>query len=269
MTSIDKYLHEFEAYFNGDLNAEEKRAFEEALSHNSEMDAAWKEYRSMMDAFSKKEAISLRLSLNKIFYSQQHDRKVLGLTNNLWLRLSVAAVIIVIMGCLLYFFCSSRDPFQSVNGIQYTKTVDSLGATQPGRSHDNILLDNDSVTGTKIQNQPTPIQIASIYDSKEYQISPVFAELLHNVYRGNWFILTSPEDSTIFRSGDSIVFKWETDIQEPMYFDLLDRHGNVVFRKKFAVESPWIFKPSLTPSIYMFRFSTEDQPVWMGVMVGV
>lgn len=268
MTSIDKYLHEFEAYFNGDLNAEEKGAFEEALSHNPEMDAAWKEYRSMMDAFSKKEAISLRLSLNEIFYSQRHGKKVLGLANNLWLRLSAAAIIIVIMGCLLYFFCSSRDPFQPVNGIQYTTTADSMEATQPSHSHENSLPDNDSVTSTKIQDQPTSIQIASIYDSEKYQISLVFAELLHNVYRGNWFNLTSPEDSILFLPGDSIVFSWETNIQEPMYFDILDRHGKVVFREKSAVESPWIFKPSLTTSIYMFRFSTEDQPVWMGVMVG-
>ncbi len=144
-----------------------------------------------------------------------------------------------------------------------------MEATQPGRSHDNILTDNDSVTGTKIQDQPKLIQIASIYDSEEYQISPVFAELLHNVYRGNWFSLTSPEDSTIFRSGDSIAFKWETDIQEPMYFDILDRHGNVVYKHSDTLSNPWHYKPQLSPAIYMFRFSTEDQPVWMGVMVGV
>ena len=61
---------------------------------------------------------------------------------------------------------------------------------------------------------------ASIFDQEEYQISPVYAELLHNVYRSNWFRVISPADSTLLIKGDNIVYAWETNIKEPIYFEV-------------------------------------------------
>lgn len=266
MTSIEKYLHEFEACFNGDLSAEEKKAFEEALKRDQEMNDSWEEYRSMMEAFSRKEAISLRLLLNKIYHSRQHEGKVLNVASHLWFRISAAAVVIVALGCLLYLFVSDSLSFQSTNEILITQT-DTTKVILDHIRKDTIAQDGDSNPGIINQESQPGTMLASIFEKEEYQISPEYAELLHNVYRGDWFGLTSPEDSVLCLTGDSLSFSWETNIHVPIYFDVLDRHGKVFYKYPKSISSPWTYEPKLPPAIYMYRFSTEDHPVWMGVLV--
>ncbi|MEE4255673.1 MAG: hypothetical protein V2I47_01410 [Bacteroidales bacterium] len=262
MTNIDKYLKEFEDFSQGHLSEQEKVAFEEKLATDQEMQGAWKEYQSIMKALSDKESVSLRVLLNRISSRDRQGVKIHKLSNSLWFRLSAAAMFIVFIGCLLYFFCTKRNQeFATNDGL-----IDTL-IMEPGDS--NTLVFNDTNPAIVKENQGihSP-QIASIYDDDRYQIAPTYAELLHNVYRSNWFRLTSPEDSVLFSQGDSITFSWESNIYEPLYFDILDRHGSVIYRKTNPIQSPWTFKPILDPAIYMYRFSTKDQPVWMGVMVG-
>ncbi len=266
MTSIEKYLHEFEACFNGDLNTEEKKAFEKSLMVVQQKNDAWKEYRSMMEAFSRKEAISLRLLLNKIYQSRQHGGKVLNLTSHLWFRISAAAVVIVALGCLLYLFVTDSFNFRSTNEILITQT-DTTNVIQYHINKDTITQDGDSIPGIRIQESQSGVQLASLFEKEEYQISPEFAELLHNVYRGDWFGLTNPEDSVLCLTGDSLSFSWKTNIQKPLYFDVLDRHGKVFYKYPKSISSPWTYKPKLPPAIYMYRFATENHPVWMGVVV--
>lgn len=262
MTSIDKYLKEFEDFFQGHLGEQEKVAFEEKLATDSKMQDAWKEYQSIMTALSDKESVSLRIMLNKISNRKNKNIKIRELGNSLGFRLSAAAVFIVLIGCLLYFFCTNRNQEFAVND-EFIDTLIML----PGDSNTLVLDDPHPVIEKENQKVRTP-QIASIYDDERYQITPAYSELLHNVYRSNWFSLSSPEDSVLFSQGDSITFSWESNIKEPLYFDILDRHGSVVYTQTKPIQSPWTFKPVLGPAIYMYRFSTKDQPVWMGVMVG-
>jgi hypothetical protein len=122
-------------------------------------------------------------------------------------------------------------------------------------------------TNVGVDIETRPAEVASLFELEEYQISPVFAELLHNVYRSNWFRITSPGDSIMIRKGDNVLFSWETNINEPIYFDVLDRNGKVIYRKSGAIVSPWEYTPKLSPAIYMYRFSTKNQPIWMGVVI--
>jgi hypothetical protein len=71
----------------------------------------------------------------------------------------------------------------------------------------------------------------------------------------------------MFSPGEALIFSWETNITLPLYFDVLDRHGQVVYKHATPITAPWTYHPELDPAIYMYRFATEAQPVWMGVMV--
>lgn len=266
MTATSKYLKRFEAYQNGEMPPEEVQAFLKELDQDQEMLEAWKEYMAMMDAFSDKEAVSFRNKLERAFL-RQHKNTVRSFSHNIWYRVSAAAIVIVVMGALLYFFCSNNTDFWGtanqkllVEREQIKKikmiTIDSI--------HDTIIRQDPQQV-----YEPQPQQIASVYDKEHYQISPVFAELLHNVYRSAWFKLKLPEDSVMFTTGDSLTFSWETNIEQALYFDVLDRNGQAVYEHNDSIKSPWIYRPQLEPAIYMFRFATKDQPVWMGVMVGV
>lgn len=262
MSRIDKYLKEFDDYLSGDWDDKEKDEFKKRLDGDQDMQNAWKEYQSILNSISDRDAVSFRIMLNRVYNKQIRNNRIHRLSNNIWFRLSAAAVFILFIGCLLYFFCTNR-------GQEFTQN-DEVADTL-------IMIPEDSGTivdyvknpaAEKVIKEVTSTQIASIYDDERYQIAPAYAELLHNVYRSNWFNLTSPEDSILFSSGDSISFSWDSNIYEPLYFDVLDRKGRVVHRHKDSIESPWVYKPVLEPAIYMYRFSTKDQPVWMGVMVG-
>ncbi len=268
MTRIEKYLKSFEAYHAGEMDPEEKTLFEKRLEKDAALKAAWEEYHAMMRAFSDKEAVSLRIKLEKA-WEEQYRIGRLEHQNRLLVRIAAAAVILVVMGLLLYFFCAGRGSGQAEYANELINQADSSLPEQGPEFHNmeqletNLELDKNLVPKTQTD------QIASIYEEERYQISPVFTELLHNVYRSTWFRIKSPKDSVIFSPGETLVFSWETNIESPLYFDILNRHGQVVYRHENPVTSPWTYQPELEPAIYMYRFATEEQPVWMGVMVVV
>lgn len=266
MTAINKYLKHFEAYQNGDLSTGEAQKFIQSLEQNREMRIAWREYLDMMDALSDKEAVTLRSRLEGAF-SKHQDGKIRFLSQAIWLRASAAAIILFVMGTLLYFFCSSNDGYlENPNKPQFTNSdIIIHDSVDKGVPEDTMIIPTSEERGENVEKVQ---QLASIYDQERYQISPVFAELLHNVYRSSWFKIVTPEDSVIYISNDSIVFSWETNIEESILFDVLDRNGRVVYKHDTPISSPWTFRPELDPAIYMYRFATKDQPVWLGVMVG-
>lgn len=266
MTSIKTYLKRFEAYKNGIMDPGEVKRFFHDLKADQNMAKAWKEYNDMMLAFSDKEAVSLREKLDKAFLDFQ-DNRVKRLSKTTWYRAIAATLMLGVMGALLYFYCSS-------DLAQWPIVVSDLTDENTIESQDSIKIisdiqkpddKNDIKEAEIVVKEP----IASIFENEEYQISPIFSELLYNVYRGQYFKLTQPTDSIMFSGADSILFTWETNISEKLYFDILDRDGHVVYTHAEAVESPWKFKPNLEPAIYMFRFATKQEPIWMGVIVKI
>lgn len=265
MKSIEKYLKQFERYFNGDLDPAQKLAFEDLLQKNGGVHHAWKEYCSIMDACSDHEVISFRLKLEQAFENRTANNP--RIVNNLFLKMGAAAIFIILIGSLTYLYNTGGGKWDDQNKIV---VVD-------GNENKQCLLDTTSkfvlsVNDSLVQPEQNTIQtteVASIYDMEKYQISPVFAELLHNVYRSNWFRILSPGDSVLVAPGEMISFNWETNIKEPLYFDILDRNGNVIHKEATPISSSWTFTPNLSPAIYMYRISTVDQPVWMGVVVAI
>lgn len=265
MANIDKYLKRFEGYQNGDLSSEEEKAFTHSLSQDKDMNAAWKEYLKMMEAFSDKEAISLRVKLEST-YLLHHKNRQKKLSQSLWFRASAAAIIIVAMGSLLYFFCSGKSNLFIWNDNTLMVKTDTLETKQTDTlnpTSKDIIRQEDQIIDSKIQTA------FSIYDNETYQINPVFEQLLHNTYRGDWFRMESPKDSIECFSGDHISFAWKTNITDSTYFDILDRNGRVVYKHDVPIVSPWKYIIKLDPAIYMFRISTRNEPIWLGVLVVV
>ena len=266
MKTLNKYLEQFEAHHNGDMSPGEVEVFMQSLEQDGEMLTAWNEYMDMMKALSDKEAVSLRKKLEGAFYQQQ-DNKIRFISQNLWFRISAAAVVIVVMGALLYLFCSNNQNFFRLEDDSMLVEANSTEAIEVG-APEIVQIDSINIIEEAPGQINPEMQIASIYEKEQYQISPVFAELLHSVYRSGWFKINTPEDSALFSPGDSLVFSWETNIEELMFFDILDRNGLVIYKHPEPISSPWVYLPNLSPAIYMYRFATEEEPVWMGVVVG-
>jgi hypothetical protein len=61
-----KFLKQFEKYFNGEMEPEEKASFEESLQKDPELNAAYAEYLSIYDAIGDKDLLELRIKLKEI-----------------------------------------------------------------------------------------------------------------------------------------------------------------------------------------------------------
>jgi hypothetical protein len=275
MTTFNNYLKRFEAFQNGDLDAEESISFKQDLEKDSEMRKAWKEYSAIMKAISDREAISLRDLLEKTYLKNFKEKRWIH-SKAIWFRASAAALVIFATVTLLYFFCDREQSLFISNQLSVVKSdgkesdlkEEVLSEKITPNEERTLLMTEDSSMkqfdeATNNENEVT----ASIYDKEEYQINPVYKELLNTIYRGGWFKLLNPGDSILIDSGDKIYFKWETNISDSIYFDILDRNGQVVYTHMPAVSSPWIIEKSLDPAIYMYRFSTKEEPLWLGVMV--
>ncbi|MCU0370140.1 MAG: hypothetical protein MUC31_01890 [Bacteroidales bacterium] len=61
-----KYLRKFDKYHDGEMEPEEKAAFELSLSQDPELNNSYKEYISILDALRDRDALDLRIKLKEI-----------------------------------------------------------------------------------------------------------------------------------------------------------------------------------------------------------
>lgn len=261
-TKTEKYLRLFETFSNGEMGTEAIRDFEDSLKSDLEMSAAWSEYQRVLEAIKDHEAISLRIILDKEFEDHWADKNIRTISSSR-IKWSAAAVVLILLGSLIYFFCSNKEPDNYANKVEDKKSGISIISEDMAKQDSLNRTPNKDIHEKKV---PESDQIALLYEKEEYKISPMYSELLNNVYRNTWFKLITPKDSIFVEKNEFILFTWETSIKDSIYFDVLNRKGRVIYRHNVSVESPWSYKAALTPAIYMFRFSTKEQPVWMGVM---
>jgi len=69
-----KYLKQFENYYNGEMEPEEKASFERSLSQDPELNASYKEYLIIYDAIGDKDVLDLRIKLKEIREENARNR---------------------------------------------------------------------------------------------------------------------------------------------------------------------------------------------------
>jgi hypothetical protein len=92
-----RYLKQFEKYYNGEMEPAEKASFEELLSQNPELNAAYKEYLSIYEAIGDQEILDLRIKLKEL--RDERKRNNYGpdfmMRNRNWLWLAALITIII------------------------------------------------------------------------------------------------------------------------------------------------------------------------------
>jgi hypothetical protein len=175
MTTIEKYLKQFEAYFNGNLDQSKINAFEELIGNDNEIHAAWIEYCSVMEACADEEAISLRSKLEKAYHRQYVPNSRVLSANKQWIKLAAAVLILIFIGSLIYFPNIHNDGLSPQNAIILYS--DTSHAHNPADT--TQYINNDEDNPTLIQGddaiETNPAELASIFELEEYQ--RIFAKL--------------------------------------------------------------------------------------------
>jgi hypothetical protein len=80
------------------------------------------------------------------------------------------------------------------------------------------------------------------------------------------FVLLAPKDSSIVVFNNELVFHWTNDSVEALTFELISRNGQVVFKTRRPVTSPFVLKHPVPEGFYVLRFRWEDKSVFRGVL---
>jgi hypothetical protein len=222
-----QHLKIFERYSNNEMDSREKAEFEERLRNDEVFLKDYEEYKEIYESIGDKEVIELRKQLKKIGggISKNKKRGPGGGLDRRWFWL--AAVFIVSL---------------SIVSITY------LWITSPM---------NSRFQGFGWLPEKT--------DSLIYELDPTYKELLRYRVRSDEFNLDQPRDSLVVSRNSSIQFVWRSRISEPVYFDILNKNGKLVFSAGKPIESPFIFKEHLPRGIYVYRFRTPDITIHTGL----
>ncbi|MCK9399876.1 MAG: hypothetical protein M0Q51_07780 [Bacteroidales bacterium] len=92
-----KYIKQFEKYYNGEMDPEEKGSFEESLSQNPELNADYQEYLSIYEAIGDQETLDLRVKLKELRNEWNRNSNgadfIMNSRNWLWLAALITVII--------------------------------------------------------------------------------------------------------------------------------------------------------------------------------
>ncbi len=223
-----RYLKRIERYLNGEMEFEERSAFEAELQKNNDLKKAYDEHLEIYDALHDREAIDLRLQLKDIHKEHVSGKKgrifPLGSRNLLWL----AAAVIISLGV------ASMVIYYALQGS--TNRNFNLSANR------EQLLDNEI-----------------------YKLPHIYDELLKYRFRSEELDLKIPEDSSIYMRRQDIIFKWEFHSAYPVYLDIIEKNGDLVYESVKPVTSPHTVYKNLPRGVYIYRFHSDDVALTYGI----
>ena len=125
-----KYLKLLEKYYNGEMEPAEKTTFEESLTKNPELNAAYLEYLSIYEAIGDHETLDLRNKLREL--REEKYRSNNGpdfiMRNRNWLWLAALITVIISFTVIVSLLITSADwKAQSASGLESFEVYEHNG----------------------------------------------------------------------------------------------------------------------------------------------
>jgi hypothetical protein len=221
-------LEEFEKYFSGLMQEEEKLSFEKRIRVDKDLNKDFRFYKELYDALKNEEAINLRKKLEKAErkYGQKSiHRKFLTGRNNLLL----AATLIILAGIvfLIILYRGNNILPQSEDYIAWVPG--------PDVSKEFILP-------------------KTYYFFREMQVTDGALEVI------------TPPDSSLILPGSQIQFRWKNNIENNMVFILSNWQDSIVHLEGIKGQG-FTINSSLNRGIYYYRIMNNDNLKKLGVFI--
>lgn len=222
-----KYLKIIERYLNDQMDQEEKQRFEGQLETNDELRREFDEFKAVYEAIGDTDTIELRKDLKEIGgeFKEKGERDDDRRDSSHWIWL--AAVLIISLSVVSVTYLLMNSPFSPF--------LYRVGAGQ-GR-----------------------------VDQQLYYLDPVNAEIFKYKIRSENFHLEHPRDSVVVERRTDIAFRWTFTGKMPVYLDILNRNGKIVFSTGTPAQSPFLLLKNLSQGIYVYRFRTDSKTLHTGV----
>ena len=217
----------FEKYFNHEMGEAEKKQFEIQLEEDTVLKKEFEEYKSIYDAIGDKEVLELRRHLKKLGEKHRSGRSGGRIigNGNHWFWL--AAVLII---CL------------SLVGMAYLWLASPLTPQFLG-----------------MNRTPETLQ------QEVYDLDPAYEELIRYRVRSVDFQLFQPHDSLVLDVESEVRFEWNYTSAEELYFDVMNKYGEVVISMGPGLLNPLILKDKFQHGVYVYRFRTDSETIYTGL----
>lgn len=216
-------------YVENELTTAGKEEFEAKMGSDPGLKELVERVRSIQEDLRDTESLRLRMKLDKIMKSNPKLKKGRLKPSRGLQHFLMAAILVALVGfsALIYMSISAYFRMDDVD-------------RGPGRFN--------------------------IFRQDVNYITPVYREMLRYETRSDQFRLTEPVDSAIFTVKSDIIFRWETEIPDPMYLEVMNRHGKIVYAPRDPVTSPCLMLQRQSRGAYIYRFRTDSIAVHYGVM---
>ena len=126
-----KYFNQFERYYNGEMEPEEKASFEKSLLSDPDLNQAYQEYLSIYDAIRDKDSLDLRIKLREIREENSRKRKGTDFLNqgNNWLWMAALITVIISFTTIVSLLIKQLGPKE-----QYAYEI----VTDPNQDNSNF-----------------------------------------------------------------------------------------------------------------------------------
>jgi hypothetical protein len=221
----------YENYILGRLSIEEENLFEEHL---------------LTCHYCQKELKTIEKAMYEIRHSSPEDifsTKARGLTQKF--LLGIAASILIIVSTGIYFLTkNSRDQIK-----QTPVAVESDTIYKPSKQ-EVMLLTEEHRANTKKTKQEEYI------NPDKYKLLPEFENAIKNSTRSGSIEVTSPKNSAHYHLEDTIVFDWESNIDN-LILVIFSNKGEIIYEQ--AVNTPFYFTDTLGLGLYYWQIEDINE----------
>lgn len=258
-------IHEWIDRFNdNELKGEELKEFLELLKNEPALRAEVRLDKDLNEMLQDEGLLSLRKKIIEI--RENHEDK--GIGKKIFL-LAASILAILVLSATLYLFVGVKTRNNKIlqtnnspaSGLPVNKnSFPELNNRKNNPGKQQFM--NDTLSGNRPgisskQNQPLI--------AVNYKPFPPFESLIGTHIRSEYFKLIEPFPGSHFKTKNTILFSWETDISHPLTMEIMDNQGQLIF-----VSNPLHDKSLRVPSgrlkngLFYFKILKEDEMVFFG-----
>ncbi|MBN1790394.1 MAG: zf-HC2 domain-containing protein [Bacteroidales bacterium] len=240
-----------EDYLLGNLSDEDETEFEEHLLYCESCREKYRQQEKLL------QTMEYSLSKSTEYPSiAPHMKKT-----TTWMMLSRVAAVIIILSGLAFIF------FQIAHRSVHPKTVHIPLPSEAKQDTDIAFIGEQAKTAESDSRQ-----ISKKHDSigetdmlaQVFETMPVFENAVHSVFRSSGVEVINPADSSVYLTGEAIVFNWRTDSKPEAILVIRNNRGEVIATE---TASPPVRYMLQNPGLYYWQLMLKDESVFTGKLL--
>lgn len=251
-------IEKIERYLEGRMEGEELAAFEKAMADGDGKGAincaSTDDYQAAVNAIKVYNHNLLKNRLRQI----HKDVKIQSAAIKTLRRWYWAAAIFVVVVCvgfaMVYLFGDETGKSAEDNIVKLEQEE---------------VVEKEVAVAVEEEVVVTEEEVAVAEENKKliaanYKKNPKYESLIATIYRGADIRILTPDTSATFAINDTIVFRWEGDVDEELILKIVDNHEKPIYeiRLRDVHEYKWSNKPE--PGLYYWMLETEDDNLGYG-----